>query len=109
MTKFNNWEIAVSDGKDQTFSIHCEKVRHRLLIRKQIEVSPRLVPLVKWVFNLIGFNIKLDAELYHGASVVTGCPITVALHHSECYGKWENEGESDDGAIQRADVKEVPE
>lgn len=67
----------------QSFSLSIKKVRHRLLIKKQIEIHPRLVPLVRRVFELVGFNVKLDAEIYHGVTAKE-CQIAMGIHHGKC-------------------------
>lgn len=69
---------------EQSFTFCAKKVRHRLLIRKQIEVSPRLEPLIRFLFELIGFNVKLDLILYHGVGPIEGCPVAMGIQRIEC-------------------------
>ena len=80
---------------EQCFTLSAEKVRHRLLIRKQIEISPRLVPLVRFLFELIGFNVKLDVIFFRGISAIGRCPISMGIHYGKC-GMVEEGGDAED-------------
>lgn len=58
------------------------KVRHQLLIQRRLIVYPRLVPFVRFVFERLGFHIKLDAVLYLGA--IGDCPVALGVRYGRC-------------------------